>query len=45
MKNDYYKILGVDHGASAEEIKKAFYKLAHQYHPHKAGKDEKNSRN
>ena len=41
MKNHYYKILGVDSGASAEEIKKAFYKLAHQYHPHKAGKDEK----
>ncbi|OGG42944.1 hypothetical protein A3G50_00185 [Candidatus Jorgensenbacteria bacterium RIFCSPLOWO2_12_FULL_42_11] len=41
MKKDYYKILGVDRGASAEEIKKIFYKLAHQCHPHKAGKDEK----
>lgn len=41
MKRDYYKILGIDRNASPEEIKKAFYKLAHQYHPHKAGKDEK----
>lgn len=41
MKRDYYKILGIDRNASPEEIKKAFYKLAHQYHPHKAGRDEK----
>lgn len=30
---DYYKILGVERGASKEEISKAFKKLARQYHP------------
>jgi curved DNA-binding protein len=30
---DYYKILGVDKKSSADEIKKAFRKLARQYHP------------
>lgn len=40
MSKDYYKILGVDKKASQEEVKKAFYKLAHQHHPDKAGGNE-----
>src|ERR1700691_6124943 len=34
MKN-YYDILGVPKGATKDDIKKAFRKLAHQYHPDK----------
>lgn len=40
MSKDYYNILGVDKSASSEEVKKAFRKLAHKYHPDKKGGDE-----
>ncbi len=40
MSKDYYKILGVEKNATQDEIKKAFRKKAHKYHPDKAGGDE-----
>ena len=40
MSKDYYKVLGVEKGASQDEVKKAFRKLAHQYHPDKSSGNE-----
>lgn len=37
---DYYQVLGLKKGASKEEVKKAFRKLASQYHPDKKTGDE-----
>lgn len=37
MSKDYYHILGISKGASADDVKKAFRELAHKHHPDKAG--------
>lgn len=39
-KSDYYEILGVSKSATADEIKRAYRKLAAQHHPDKSGGDE-----
>lgn len=41
MSKDYYDLLGVSKNASAEEIKTAFRKKAHEHHPDKGGNEEK----
>lgn len=40
MAKDYYQVLGVPRNATKEDIKRAYRKLAHIYHPDKAGGNE-----
>lgn len=40
-KRDYYDVLGIKKGASSDEIKKAYRKLAKEHHPDKGGDEQK----
>lgn len=40
MGKDYYEILGISKNSTAEEVKQAYRRLAHQHHPDKQSGDE-----
>jgi molecular chaperone DnaJ len=44
MSQDYYELLGVGRTASADEVKKAFYKLAMQHHPDRNSGDKESEK-
>jgi molecular chaperone DnaJ len=40
-KKDYYEVLGLKKGATSDEIKKSYRKLAKEHHPDKGGSEDK----
>src|SRR5947209_4820519 len=43
-RRDYYEVLAIERGASVEEVKRAYRRLARQYHPdvnHEPGAEER----